>query len=243
MQVTITPLISDKNGSTARDYTKETIAFFSDKLITYGNAEVPLKSLFGHRSQASSEIRHVSGQNVKEFREFLSAHFNIFTVRDDYVVLKSVLDQLEKDGVNEPLKRMPEEITFDPYLMKQLVTELEETLFNLTEQYSSKVSVDFLFNTVKSKEKLPPLWNNFVQLPSDLLTFLHMNVREFLVQSNMVSLTVDREQVLREGKEQGLSRPTAFICEESQVSSKFASAKSRLVCIKVRMTEYSHILL
>ena len=186
---------------------------------------MPLKSLFGHRSQASSEVRHVSGQNVKEFKEFLSAHANIFIVRDDYVVLKSVLDQLEKDGTNESLKRMPEEITFDPYLMQQLVTELEETLFNMTEQYSSKVSVEFLFNTVKTKDKLPPLWNNFVQMPSDLLTYLHMNSRVFLVQSNMVSLTVDREQAMREGKDKGITRQAYLNCDET--SGKLGPAKSR----------------
>lgn len=171
--------------------------FFSDKLQTYGNAEVPLKSLFGHRSQASSEIRHVSGQNVKEFKEFLHAHQNIFIVRDDYVVLKSVLDNLEKDGQNEVLKRMPEEITFDPYLMQQLVTELEESLFNLTDQYSNKISIDFLFNSVKTKSTISS-WNNFIKHPNDLVTFLHMNSRVFLVQANMVSLTAEREQSLRE---------------------------------------------
>lgn len=228
-QVTITPLTHDRNGTSTRDYTKETVEFFSDKLVTYGNAEVPLKSLFGHRSQASSEIRHVSGQNVKEFKDFLCSQSNTFVVREDYVVLKSVLDQLEKDGTNESLKRMPEEITFDPYLMQQLVNELEETIFSLTDQYSNKISVEFLFNTIRSKEKMPPLWSNFVQQSSDLLTFLHMNSRVFLVQSNMVSLTADREQALRSGKvrSDGNALATGHANAESQTSLN--SNKSRYV--------------
>ena len=194
-------MTSTKSGSPTRDYTKETVEFFTDKMVTYGVAEVPLKSLFGHRSQATSEIRHVSGQNVKEFSEFLASHSNIFVMRDDYVVLKSVLDQLEQDGQNESqLKRMPEESTFDPYLMQQLITELEDTLFTLTEQYSNMISIDFLFNAIQSKDKLPLLWNNFVKVPSDLITFLHMNSRLFLVQGNMVSLTVERKQALIDKK-------------------------------------------
>src|SRR5690606_36971236 len=88
------------------------------------------------------------------------------------------------------------------YLMKQLVDELEQTLFGLMERYSNKISIDFLFNTVQSREARPPppLWHNFVQAPSDLVTFLHMNSRIFLVQANLVSLTNERLQWLREKK-------------------------------------------
>ena len=214
-------MTNNKNGVSARDYTKESVEFFYDKLLSYGNAEVPLKSLFGHRSQASSEIRHVSGQNVKEFKDFLCKHDQTFVVRDDYVVLKIVLDKLEKDGQNELLKRMPEEIIFDPYLMQQLVSELEETVFNLTDQYSNKISIDFLFTSIKSKEKLTPLWNNFVKLPSDLITFLHMNSRVFLVQGNMVSLTADIEQTLRMKKDDVTKTSTKIASQEKSQCNSF----------------------
>ncbi|KAH9426832.1 hypothetical protein DERP_002932 [Dermatophagoides pteronyssinus] len=200
--VLLTPLISDHDGSAVRDYTKETIEFFTDKLNSYGIAEVPLKSLFGHRSQASSEIRHVSGQNVKEFREFLETYSSIFVVRDDYVVLKSVLDQLEQDGHNDRLRRMPEEIQHDPYLMQQLVQDLEDKVYSLTETYSNKISIDLLYNSMQSKEQLPALWNDFIKVPTDLITFLHMNSRIFLVQGQMVSLTNERLTVLRDKKQQ-----------------------------------------
>ena len=39
----------------------------------YGaGTEVPIKSLLGHRSQAPPEVRHISGQHVKEFKDFLA---------------------------------------------------------------------------------------------------------------------------------------------------------------------------
>lgn len=45
-----------------RDYAAEAVDYFSKKLIQYGpNTEVPIKSLLGHRSQASPEVRHISG--------------------------------------------------------------------------------------------------------------------------------------------------------------------------------------
>ncbi|KPM10685.1 Egalitarian-like protein [Sarcoptes scabiei] len=198
--VRLTPLASDKDGTSVRDYTKETLEFFTEKLLSYGIAEVPLKSLFGHRSQASSEIRHVSGQSVKEFREFLQKHNDIFIVRDDYVVLKSVLDQLEQEGHNELLKRMPEEITYDPYLLQKLVNELEETVFSLTETYSDTIAIDLLHSAIKSKEHISSIWKDFIKVPSDLNTFLHMNSKIFLVQGQTVSLTVERKAILLERK-------------------------------------------
>ncbi|KAH7641948.1 hypothetical protein DERF_002949 [Dermatophagoides farinae] len=222
--VLLTPLISDHDGSAVRDYTKETTEFFTEKLNSYGIAEVPLKSLFGHRSQASSEIRHVSGQNVKEFREFLEKYSSIFVVRDDYVVLKSVLDQLEQDGHNNQLRRMPEEIQHDPYLMQQLVQDLEDKVYSLTETYSNKISIDLLYNAMQSKEQLPALWNDFIKVPTDLITFLHMNSRIFLVQGQMVSLTNERLTVLRDKKQQIQLEPDQY-SSQSQIQQQSPSRK------------------
>lgn len=193
-------------GLETRDYCHETIQFFTDKLLTYGNAEVPVKSLFGHRSQAPSEIRHVSGQNDKEFKDFLCAHPDVFVLRDDYVVLRTVLDKFENDTTKTPnsiLRRMPEEVNLDPYLMQQLMTELEETLFTLTQQLSHQVSIELLFNTMQSKPDSPCLWSTIVKVPSDLITFLHMNSKIFLVQGHMISLTTEREKMLLEKKKAG----------------------------------------
>lgn len=63
-QVSVTSFEGDSSGnSPQRDYVQEAIDYFRAKLEQYGNAEVPIKSLLGHRSQASPEIRHVSGQH------------------------------------------------------------------------------------------------------------------------------------------------------------------------------------
>jgi exonuclease 3'-5' domain-containing protein 1 len=42
----------------------------------------------GHRSQAPPEVRHVSGQHLKEFREFLCKYEDHFVVTEDGVYLK-----------------------------------------------------------------------------------------------------------------------------------------------------------
>ncbi|KAH7973927.1 hypothetical protein HPB49_007081 [Dermacentor silvarum] len=68
-QVSVTSFEGDSSGnSPQRDYVQEAIDYFRAKLEQYGNAEVPIKSLLGHRSQASPEIRHVSGQHGSDTR-------------------------------------------------------------------------------------------------------------------------------------------------------------------------------
>merc|ERR1719188_132145 len=75
----------------SRDYNQEAIEYFKNRLKAYGpGTEVPIKSLLGHRSQAPPEVRHVSGQHVKEFRDFLAKHSDTFVIRgdDDIIYLK-----------------------------------------------------------------------------------------------------------------------------------------------------------
>lgn len=46
-----------------RDYIKEAKDYFKNKLLQYGvGVEVPVRSLLGHRSQASPQVRHISGE-------------------------------------------------------------------------------------------------------------------------------------------------------------------------------------
>ncbi|XP_075526876.1 egl_like_exo domain-containing protein isoform X2 [Dermacentor variabilis] len=91
-QVSVTSFEGDSSGSSPqRDYVQEAIDYFRAKLEQYGNAEVPIKSLLGHRSQATPEIRHVSGQHGREFRDFLAKHSDVFVVKEEHVVLRSVL--------------------------------------------------------------------------------------------------------------------------------------------------------
>lgn len=76
-------------GIKKRDYAQEAVEYFSNKLLQYGEGtEVPIKSLLGHRSQASPEVRHISGQHFREFKDFLSKYTDAFVVVEDNVVLK-----------------------------------------------------------------------------------------------------------------------------------------------------------
>ncbi|CAG2107595.1 unnamed protein product [Medioppia subpectinata] len=163
-QVSITPLVKETNGtegSGRRDYTREAVEFFREKLAQYGNAEVPLKSLLGHRSQAPPEVRHVSGQHSREFKDFLCKHSDVFVVTDEYVVLQSVITKLEADGKTKgSLTRMPEEVPFDPYLSQQFISMLEIEITQLIPQYSSKLTIDLLFNHLKNN-CTEELWTNF----------------------------------------------------------------------------------
>lgn len=46
-----------------RDYIQEAKDYFKNKLLQYGvGVEVPVRSLLGHRSQASPQVRHISGK-------------------------------------------------------------------------------------------------------------------------------------------------------------------------------------
>lgn len=77
-----------------RDYIQEAKDYFKHKLLMYGiGTEVPIRSLMGHRSQASPQVRHISGQHFKEFTDFLMKHTDYFKVIDDHVVLVDCDDQ------------------------------------------------------------------------------------------------------------------------------------------------------
>lgn len=50
-------------GVGKRDYIQESKDYFKHKLLQYGiGTEVPIKCLLGHRSQASPQVRHISGK-------------------------------------------------------------------------------------------------------------------------------------------------------------------------------------
>lgn len=77
-----------------RDYIQEAKDYFKHKMMMYGiGTEVPIRSLMGHRSQASPQVRHISGQHFKEFTDFLMKHTDYFKVIDDSVVLMDFDDQ------------------------------------------------------------------------------------------------------------------------------------------------------
>jgi len=63
------------------------VHYFRSKLMPKGNRWVDIKSLAGHLSQASTEIRELVGPQV-EFGKWLARHTHIFEVRDTHVRLQ-----------------------------------------------------------------------------------------------------------------------------------------------------------
>lgn len=200
VQVYITNMVSQDSKKERRDYTKEAAEYFRCKLEQYGDAEVPIKSLFGHRSQAPPEIRYVSGQTANEFKSFLEKNPSIFVVTDGYVVLRNVLERTGPDGEQLTLRRVPEEVSIDPYLMQQLVALLESVIFTMCQNDGAKsVSLTALFHYMVANHR-NELWSKMVNNVNDLCTLLKMNSKSFCVQSTHVSLTPDREQALKSGE-------------------------------------------
>ncbi|KAK4470725.1 hypothetical protein MN116_005642 [Schistosoma mekongi] len=65
----------------------EAVHFFQQKLIKREERWIPIKSLAGHLSQASPEVRAIVGPQL-EFRHFLLKHPHIFEVQGDLVSIK-----------------------------------------------------------------------------------------------------------------------------------------------------------
>ena len=62
LQATVQEESNGSCGPGKRDYIQESKDYFKHKLLQYGiGTEVPIKCLLGHRSQASPQVRHISG--------------------------------------------------------------------------------------------------------------------------------------------------------------------------------------
>lgn len=164
-----------------RDYVQEAIDYFRTKLEQYGNAEVPIKSLLGHRSQATPEIRHVSGQHGREFRDFLAKHSDVFVVKEEHVVLRSVLQNAAQgDAV---IKQVAEEEEVDAGLRDQLTGIFEAFL----RSRGGSASLEALYGHLTARFSRDT-YARMVQSPQDLSAFLRMNTHRFQVQASMVTL-------------------------------------------------------
>lgn len=123
-----------------RDYNKEAVEYFRNRLLQYGfNVRVPIKSLLGHRSQANTEIRHVSGQHISDFIAFLQKNSE-FVVSDELVWLK----EFEHEKITE-FKEV--NINYDKEsvykLCKFFVTLIGDKGPMLVEQLFHQVGVEF----------------------------------------------------------------------------------------------------
>ncbi|XP_022189751.2 egalitarian protein homolog [Nilaparvata lugens] len=166
-----------KSGFGKRDYVKEAVEYFSEKLRQYGvGTEVPIKSLLGHRSQSSPEVRHISGQNIREFRDFLCRYPDAFIVNEDTVILK------EYEGQEPQPFHELEQVTVDPALTSRFLDFFTQCI-----EVNGPVLVEQLFQQVVSCFP-EELWSCIFKTPQDVTTFLKMHSNYFIVQSNLVNL-------------------------------------------------------
>lgn len=164
-----------------KDYTAQAVEYFSEKLAQYGEGtEVPIRSLLGHRSQASPEVRHVSGQHFHEFREFLQRHPDSFLIDDEKetVVLKNYNN----------IKSHTQELHFQPNV--QIDPEVTQNLLDFLAQcieLKGPILVEQLFQIVSCN--LPEsMWSNLFNTPAHLTSFLRLFSDSFHIQANLITL-------------------------------------------------------
>lgn len=172
-----TPSDSVDGDRSKRDYAKEAVEYFVNKLLQYGaGTEVPIKSLLGHRSQASPEVRHISGQHVKEFHDFLCRYPEAFIVKEDTVMLK------QWEGREPQPFHELEEVKIDSKTLDRLYEFFAKAIYKNGPQL-----VEQLFQA--STTSLPEdLYHNIFHTSQDLSTILKMRSDMFHVQSNLVTL-------------------------------------------------------
>ncbi|XP_031840590.1 egl_like_exo domain-containing protein [Nomia melanderi] len=208
---TFQQITEEENGcklSSKRDYAREAVEYFTNKLMQYGvGTEVPIKSLLGHRSQASPEVRHISGQHYKEFRDFLSKYPDAFVVTEDNVMLK------QYEGMKaEPAMKIEPDIPIDPDVTAKLLDFLCECI-----EQKGPILVDQMFNIVNEKFSYEN-WTSIFKTAQDLCTFVKMFPDAFHVQSNLVTLIGRPKSSVIEGKTK--TKHTNSVRNQNSISSQ-----------------------
>ena len=167
------------------------VQYFAARLDQYGpGTEVPIKSLLGHRSQAPPEVRHVSGQHVKEFRDFLAKHSDTFVVRDDDIIYLKKYEGCITSRVSESNGQVIELPIVRPKLDPQITNQLLSTIREHLESSSEEIVINDLFDQVMPKLEniLGPDKGIPIKKQQDLVTFLKMHSHLFRVNAGLVSL-------------------------------------------------------
>lgn len=167
-------------GAGQKDYIQEAKDYFRHKLLQYGvGTEVPIKSLLGHRSQASPQVRHISGQHIKEFTDFLVKHTDTFRVVDDHVLLvdyEGAIDIPMSERLHLP------QPSIDVKLTQQMLDFFAQVI-----ELKGPILVDQLYHLVTTNFP-QELWFRIFKTPNDLTTFLKLFSDCFHVQANLVTL-------------------------------------------------------
>ncbi|XP_056636056.1 uncharacterized protein LOC130444815 isoform X1 [Diorhabda sublineata] len=173
---------SSSKDSQGKDYTTQAVEYFSEKLAQYGEGtEVPIRSLLGHRSQASPEVRHVSGQHFHEFRDFLFKHPGTFMVDDEKETV--ILANFESVKSHCPPElHFQHDVKIDPQETQALLDFLAQCI-----EVKGPVLVEQLFQIVSCN--LPEsMWTNLFNTPTQLMSFLRLFSDSFHIHSNLVTL-------------------------------------------------------
>jgi len=166
-----------RNASGKRDYESEAVEYFRNKMLQYGEGtEVPLRSLLGHRSQASPEIRHISGQHVREFCDFLERHPEVFILNEESIFLK------EFEGMEIRPFHEIEEPKLDPELTNKFLV-----YFRMLVDRNGPKHVEELLQLVTNSYPRES-WINLFSTSHDLTTFFKLHSNIFHVQSNIVDI-------------------------------------------------------
>nr|XP_022901786.1 uncharacterized protein LOC111414625 [Onthophagus taurus] len=169
------------NANDNEGYTSQAVEYFSEKLAQYGEGtEVPIRSLLGHRSQASPEVRHVSGQHFHEFRDFLQKHPETFYIDDEkeIVVLKNY----------NSVKSHSQELNYN--LIVSINPENTQKLLDFLAKcidVKGPILVEQLFQLISCNLD-EYLWTGLFNTSSQLMSFLRLFSDSFHIQSNLVTL-------------------------------------------------------
>lgn len=173
--------VDDSSIAGKRDYIQEAKDYFKHKLLQYGKGtEVPIRSLLGHRSQASPQVRHISGQHIREFTEFLLKHPDTFQVVDGENVVLVGCENEEDVPPSERL-HLPNS-AIDTQATQQLLDSFAQVI-----EIKGPIIVDQLFHMVTSNFPQEQ-WFQLFKNPADLKTFLKLFSDCFHIQSNLVTL-------------------------------------------------------
>jgi len=142
---------------------------------------VPIKSLLGHRSQASPQVRHISGQHIKEFTDFLAKHPDIFRVTEDNVVLLNFEVAAAGFPQSDTLQNLPQP-SIDIKNTQQILDFFAQCI-----EIKGPILVDQLFHLVTSNFPQEH-WYRIFKTPNDLTTFLKLFSDCFHLHSNLVTL-------------------------------------------------------
>ena len=121
-------------------------------------------------------MRHISGQHIKEFKDFLARYPEDFVVKEEIVYLS------EYEGKITTTFREPEEYKVDPVVTNQFLAFFRETV-----DQRGPLHVDQLFELVTNQFNME-LWATLFKTPQDLLTFLKIYSHLFHVQASMITL-------------------------------------------------------